>query len=145
MLQNFDFKTHFIHDITLGYLNAGNVAKNGKGINLSLDHHKMANHENLFCNLDVGKGSDIWRCGGGASLGKNCGAHGTFWCIHSEQDIAWPRASFGPDSMNLVGLETDEKSETNPSGKWFEAIPPGQLHPADLHAAQLERRLHAKR
>jgi len=25
LVQNFDFKTHFIHDITLGYLNAGNV------------------------------------------------------------------------------------------------------------------------
>ncbi|MCK4564895.1 MAG: hypothetical protein KAU94_09505, partial [Verrucomicrobia bacterium] len=43
MLQNFDFKTHFIHDITLSYLNAGNVSKNGRGINLSLDHHKKAN------------------------------------------------------------------------------------------------------
>jgi hypothetical protein len=51
LLENFDFKTHFIHDISMGYLADGNVVKNGKGINLSLDHHKMANHDNLFANL----------------------------------------------------------------------------------------------
>ena len=141
MLQNFDFKTHFIHDITLSYLNAGNVSKNGSGINLSLDHHKKANHENLFCNLDAGKGTDLWRCGGGAALGKHCGARGTFWGIRSEQNQKWPRAVFGPASMNLVGLQTAEPSQIKPVGKWFEAIPPGQLRPADLHAAQLARRL----
>ncbi len=141
MLQNFNFKTHFIHDITLSYLNAGNVSKNGKGTNLSLDHHKKANHENLFCNLDAGEGTDLWRCGGGAALGKNCGARGTFWCIRSKQNLKWPRAVFGPDSMNLVGLQTAEPTLTEPSGKWFEPIPPTHLHPSDLHAAQLARRL----
>ena len=140
MLKNFDLKTHFIHDITLSYLNAGNVAKNGKGTNLSFDHHKKGNHENLFCNLDIGKGTEIWRCGGGASLGKHCGARGTFWAIRSETSIQWPPAKFGPDSMNLVGIHTSKKTDTAPSGKWFEAIPPEDLHPADLHAAQLARR-----
>lgn len=144
MLENFNFKTHFIHDITLSYLNAGNVAKNGKGTNLSFDHHKKANHENLFCNIDIGKGSEMWRCGGGASLGKHCGARGTFWCIRSEQDQKWPPAKFGPGSMNLVGIQTRQPSQKDPDGKWFEAIPPEALHPADLHAAQLKRRLEGK-
>jgi len=141
LLEDFDYQTHFIHDITLSYLNAGNVAKNGKGINLSFDHHKKGNHENLFCNIDVGKGAETWRCGGGRSLGKHCGAHGTFWAIRSATDLQWPPAKFGPDSMNLVGLQTSEKSETDPKGKWFETIPPQDLRPADLHAAQLKRRL----
>lgn len=141
LVENFDFRTHFIHDITLGYLGAGNVIKNGKGLNLSLDHHKKAPHENLFCNLDVGDGGDIWRCGGGSGLGKHCGARGTFWSIRARRDLHWPRAAFGPDSMNLVGLTTRDPSQTDPTGKWFEAIPPEDLRPADLHAAQLERRL----
>jgi hypothetical protein len=141
LVQNFDFRTHFIHDFTVGYLRAGNVTKNGKGINLSLDHHKKAPHENLFCNLDVGKGSEIWRCGGGRKMGKHCGARGTFWSIKAEQDINWPRASFGPDSMILVGVQTGAASTKDPDGKWFETIPPAELHPADLHAAQLARRL----
>ncbi len=86
LVTEFDLRTHFIHDITLGYLAAGNVIKNGKGTNLSLDHHKKAPHDNLFCNVDLGKGSEMWRCGGGASLGKHCGARGTFWGIRARQD-----------------------------------------------------------
>ncbi len=141
LIQNFDLRTHFIHDIGLSYLNSGNVYKNGKGINLSLDHHKMASYENLFCNLDVGEGSEVWRSGGGRDIGKHCAARGTFWRIKSKRSIQWPPAGFGPDSMNLIGLTTDEKSHKDPDGKWFEAIPPDQLQPVDLHAAQLARRL----
>lgn len=48
---------------------------------------------------------------------------------------------FGPASMNLVGLETREKSATEPDGLWFEAIPPQDLRPQNLHQAQWERRI----
>ena len=141
LCRNFDFRTHFIHDFTVSNFAAGNVVKNDRGTNLSLDHHKKGPHENLFCNLDLGRGSEMWRCGGGGSLGKHCGARGTFWCIRAERDQAWPPSRFGPDSMNLVGLRTKSPSRKDPDGKWFEAIPPEQLHPKDLHAAQLARRL----
>jgi len=141
LVQNFDLKTRFIHDITLGDWKTGNVIKNGKGINLSLDHHKKGPYGNLFCNLDIGKGSKIWRCGGGRGMGKHCGARGTFWCIKAQQDISPPPAEFGPDSVILVGLEASGESQKNHNGKWFEAIPPEKLQPADLHAAQLARRL----
>ncbi len=141
LVRDFDFRTHFIHDITLSSLNAGNVVKNGRGTNLSLDHHKKAPYENLFCNLDLGKGSEMWRCGGGASLGKHCGARGTFWNIRAEQAQEWPRDDFGPDSMNLIGVQTQAESMTDPEGRWLEAILPAQLEPSDLHAAQLARRL----
>jgi len=141
LLTNFDLRTRFIHDITLGYLRTGNVIKNGKGVDLSLDHHKKAPHENLFCNIDLGVGSRMWRCGGGASLGKHCGARGTFWGVRAERNQTWPRANFGPDAMNLVGVRTNEKSITDPDGRWFEAISPGDLEPIDLHQAQLDRRL----
>lgn len=141
LLQNFDFQTKFIHDITVSNFQNGNVFKNGKGRNLSFDHHKRAPYENLFCNIDVGNGSQIWRSGGGANLGKHCAARGTFWRIRSERDIRWPQPNFGPDSMNIVGVKTDAGSMTDRNGKWFEAITPDELHPADLHAAQLARRL----
>jgi len=142
LLEDFDFRTHFIHDLTMGYLSAGNVVKNGRGIDLSFDHHRMCNHENLFCNLDVGEGDGIWRCGGGRALGRHCGARGTFWAIRSRQPIRWPPNDFGPDLLNLVGLETDQKPHLDPGGRWFEPIPPERLRPADLHAAQLRHRLH---
>jgi hypothetical protein len=144
VVTGFDVRTRFIHDITVSNLNAGNVIKNGRGVDLAFDHHKRGPHENLFSNLDVGAGSVMWRCGGGASLGKHCGARGTFWNIRARRDQAWPTANFGPDSMNLIGVQTSQASILNPDGKWYEAIPPASLHPPELHAAQLELRLEAK-
>ena len=143
LLTNFVFETHFIHDITMTRLSAGNVIKNGSGVNLSLDHHKRANHANLYCNLDAGDGGDLWRCGGGASLGKHAGAWTTFWGIRTRRPVSWPRASFGPDLMNLVGLHSEQDETVSETGRWFEAIDPELLEPRDLHAAQLQRRLDA--
>ena len=144
LLEDFDFRTHFIHDVTLSYGHAGNVVKNGRGVNLSLDHHKRANHSNLFCNLDAGDGAELWRCGGGASLGRNTGARATFWAIRTARLVAWPPREFGPDRMNLVGLHTEAKTIRDADGRWFEAFAPETLEPADLHAAQLARRLAAR-
>lgn len=139
LLMNFAFKTQFIHDITMTRLSAGNVIKNGSGVNLSLDHHKRANHANLYCNIDAGDGSDLWRCGGGASLGKHAGAWTTFWGITTDKPVAWPRDSFGPDRMNLIGLHTKMEQMLDADGKWFEVIEPEHLEPRDLHKAQRER------
>lgn len=141
LLENFDFQTKFIHDITLSNRQSGNVVKNGKGRNLSFDHHKRAPYENLICNVDVGEGSQIWRCGGGHALGKNCGARGTFWCVWADKEMPMPPAKFGPNSINIVGVKINAESIKDREGKWFEAIPPELLKPADLHAAQLAKRL----
>jgi len=141
LCHDFDFQTHFIHDFTVTSLSAGNVVKNGRGTDLSLDHHKRAPYENLFCNIHIGRGGDMWRCGGGASLGKHCAARGTFWCIRADRDQSWPPDRFGPPSMNFVGIRTKAPSRTEMKGKWFEAIPPDQLQPPDLHRAQLRLRL----
>lgn len=144
LAQNFDFRTHFIHDITVDSDDVRNVVKNGRGVNLSLDHHKRVPYANLFCNLDAGDGSELWLCGGGVALGKHCAAWGTFWNIRTARPVRSPDDRFGPAMMNFVGLHTDEPTHTDPAGRWFEAIPPGQLYPADLHAAQLARRLGRK-
>ncbi|HAR64913.1 MAG TPA: hypothetical protein DCR55_01675 [Lentisphaeria bacterium] len=141
LLENFDIQAKFIHDITMTNLMAGNVVKNGKGSNLSFDHHKRAPYENLFSNIDVGSGSQVWRCGGGAQLGKHSGARETFWGIRAEQELEWPPAKFGPNSMNIIGVTTSSPTNISQDRKWFEAIPPEQLRPVDLHAAQLEKRL----
>lgn len=140
VVTNFRFDTHFIHDITMTRLSAGNVVKNGSGTNLSLDHHKSINFANLFCNIDAGDGSDLWRCGGGASLGKNTGAWATFWGVSAQKSLSWPRDGFGPDRMSLVGLTTNHEDQLAEDGRWFEVIEPAELSPRDLHAAQLERR-----
>lgn len=141
LAQHFDFRTHFIHDLTVDLEDCRNVIKNGRGVNLSLDHHKRVPYANLFCNLDAGDGSELWHCGGGAALGKHSAAWGTFWNIRTVHPVRAPTPDFGPALMNYVGLTTNQPTKTTPDGVWFEAIAPSELEPADLHAAQLTRRL----
>ena len=144
LFTDFDFRTQFIHDITLDHCASGNVVAQGKGIDLCFDHHKRTCYENLFTDIDAGKGTHLWRCGGGADLGKNCGARGTFWNIRATTPQHYPPANFGPPSMNLVAVQTDQPPRKEPDGKWFEAITPGKIEPADIHAAQLAQRLKQK-
>ncbi len=141
LLERFDLQVRFIHDLTVSGFAAGNVLSRGRGLDLSLDHHRHAPHENLFTELDAGAGTRLWHCGGGAALGKHCGARGTFWNIRAARPLSYPPEGFGPPSINLVGLTTTAPSLTEPRGRWFEAIPPDQLQPPNLYEAQLQRRL----
>jgi hypothetical protein len=140
LFDGFDIRTRFIHDITVDHWASGNVFKNGRGKDLAFDHHRDGPYCNLFSNIDTGAGNQVWRCGGGADLGKHTGGYATFWNIRAAKPQQWPRELFGPPMMNLVGVQTNDPSDTNESGKWFEAIDPKQLDPQDLHAAQLAKR-----
>ena len=142
LFTRFDIRQRFIHDITVER-GAGNVSSSGSGIDLSFDHHKRAPYDNVFTDLDLGAGTRMWTCGGGADLGRHCAARGTFWNIRAKSGQKYPE-DFGPASMNLVALETREKSETEINGRWFEAIPPASIQPANIYQAQLRKRLAAK-
>ncbi len=139
LVTRFDVRMKFVHDITVSRT-WGNVASNGRGEDLCFDHHKRAPFANLFTNLDLGSGGRMWKCGGGRSLGRNCGGGGTFWGIRAKKPQKHP-GGFGPPSINLIGVKTDKPSQTVPGGIWFEAIKPEALIPKDLHQAQLKRRL----
>ncbi|WP_269522182.1 glycosyl hydrolase family 28-related protein [Coraliomargarita parva] len=141
LLQHFEFRTQFIHDITVENMASGNVIKYGKGPNLSLDHHRWCPHDNLFCQIDCGEGKLIWRFGGGKQRGKHTARGATFWAIYSQQNIPHPGSEFGPAEVNFIGLHTAEPEVKDPNGLWWETIDPTELDPADLHAAQLQRRL----
>jgi hypothetical protein len=140
LLTGFDIRARLIHDISVSQT-AGNVISRGRGVDLALDHHRRAPYENLFTDLDAGQGTRLWHSGGGAALGKHCGARGTFWNIRAARPLGYPPPAFGPPSLNLVGLHTDQPTTIQPDGKWFEAIAPAALHPQNLHQAQLTRRL----
>ena len=140
VVRDFHFQTRFIHDLTVAHCH-GNVFCDGRGEDLSLDHHKYAPYANLFTNLDAGAGTQLWVCGGGAARGKNCAAWGTFWKITAARPLAWPPESFAPDLINIVGLTTDQPSVLRSNGRWFEAIAPDELEPQNLWRAQLAKRL----
>ena len=140
LLRDFEFRTRFKHDITMTSGSAGNVVAMGRGLDLALDHHKYAPHANLFTDLDLGQGSRMFQSGGGADLGRHSAAYETFWNVRARQPQSWPKG-WGPDLMNLVGVQSNGKSDTSPAGRWFEAIDPRELKPANLYDAQLARRL----
>jgi hypothetical protein len=61
LLSNFDFRTRFIHDITVSNSSSGNVMMQGRGMDLSFDHHKRYPHANLFTDIDLGKGTRMYK------------------------------------------------------------------------------------
>jgi hypothetical protein len=144
LLIGFNFRTRFIHDISLDGCAEGNVVADGKGIDLCFDHHCRTPYENLFTDIDAGAGTRLWRCGGGEALGKHCAARGTFWNIRAARPQKLPPEDFGPPSMNFVALQTDLPSQTGSTNRWLEAISPEKIIPQDLHAAQLAVRLRGK-
>jgi hypothetical protein len=139
LLTRFKIQQRFIHDITVTR-GAGNVASAGSGTDLSLDHHKRAPYDNVFTDIDLGAGTRIWKSGGGSDLGRNCGAHGTFWNIRASQPQQHP-GGFGPPSMNFIALHTEKNSVTDANGIWFESISPTSIQPTNLHQAQLTKRI----
>jgi hypothetical protein len=140
LFTRFDFRTRFIHDLTLDHGASGNVFADGKGVDLCFDHHCRAPSENLFVNIDAGAGTRLWRSGGGKSLGKHSAGGETFWNIRAAKPIPYPPADFGPVTLNLIAVQTDKPSEKTAAGRWVEAVPPGAISPVDIHAAQLARR-----
>jgi len=140
LLEDFDFRTRFIHDITMTRGSAGNVVRRGRGEDLAFDHHKYANHANLFTDVDAGVGTNIFHSGGGARLGRHCGAWTTWWNIRTDRPVAFP-AGWATDMINIIGVRADGPGVTDSKGRWFEVIAPDQLHPQDLYEAQRKRRL----
>jgi len=140
LFRDFDIRMRFIHDLTVSRT-AGNVFASGRGVDLCFDHHRSVPYENLYTDLDAGHGTRLWNSGGGAALGKHCAARGTFWNIRALRPLQYPKPDFGPATMNLVGLTTNQTSVLEPEGKWFEAIAPGELAPQNLYEAQVGKRL----
>jgi len=140
LFEDFEFRTKFIHDITMSRGSAGNVCRRGQAEDLTCDHHKYANHANLFTNVDAGEGTNIFRSGGGAQLGRHCGAWTTWWNIRTKRPVRFP-AGWAPDMINVVGVMSDQPATLDKAGRWFEPIPPDELLPQDLYDSQLKRRL----
>jgi hypothetical protein len=140
LVTNFDFRTSYVHDLSVEHA-SGNVFARGRGPDLCFDHHKDTPYENLFTDIDCGRGTRVWHCGGGASLGRQSASWETFWGITAAQAIAPPPKGWGPVTMNFVGFASTAPATLDRSGVWWEPLPPAGLQPRDLHAAQLARRL----
>lgn len=141
LVTNFTINTRFFHDITVTSRSVGNVISRGKGIDLSLDHHRAGPYENLFTEIDLGEGSRVWLSGGTAGKGLHTASGATFWNMDSKGRFDLPDEEFGPPGILFVGLNTGSvRSSALPDGWHFEKVRPGSLDPPNLHLAQLELR-----
>jgi hypothetical protein len=142
LVTGFDFQVNYVHDLSVEGSNCGgNVFANGRGNDLCFDHHKRGPHANLFTQIDCGAGNRIWRCGGGANLGRHCAGWTVFWNLTADKPLSPPPAGWGPATLSVVGMDSQEKSQTDPGKMWFEPIDPDDLRPPNLHSAQLAERL----
>ena len=136
-----DFQTRFIHDVTVSGV-AGNVVSRSRGVDMCFDHHRWAPYENVFTDIHVGRGTRLWRSGGTGNRGRHTAARATFWNIRADRPLSLPPQGWGPTPINIValqGLELD--SDDNPANWHVEPIDPAAIEPANIHQAQLERRL----
>lgn len=134
LIQDFHFKTKFIHDLTIVRC-SGNVFMSGSGLDLAIDHHKKAPFANLFTDINLGKGSRFLFSGGGEHIGRHSGAWGTFWNIHAEQPV-YINPEFGPAEMNFVGVKASNEKQLKDKGFHVSSTP---VAPLNLYEAQRER------
>lgn len=138
LITNFFVGHTYVHDTTVSGGSTGNVWSNGGGVDLALDHHRWGPYQNLFSNLDMGRGTRYFKSGGGGERGRHCGRGGTFWNLRGERPATMPDANFGPSGLFFIGVH-GLTPDAAPDG-WHVA----ELRdddPAELHAAQRAARL----
>lgn len=138
LVTNFRIDAPFVHDTTLSGGSVGNVWSNGSGFDLAMDHHRWGPYQNLFTNLDMGRGTRYFKSGGGGERGRHAGRGGTFWNLRAEAPAKMPNAEFGPAGLFFVGVQ-GLSAESAPDGWYVEdadmsAVP-------NLHEAQRAQRL----
>ncbi len=104
-LEDFDFKTRFIHDISFSPWSNGNVVRNGRANGLSLDFHKQGPFANLVTNVKTDVGKFVFNSSGGTNLGHHAGGWNIFWNIVANGTITGPHSNFGPTKNTFVGID----------------------------------------
>jgi len=131
----YDGSHHLIHNVMLtGAWHHDINAQGGKnsvwsriiGPVIGIDHHAMGAVENLWTDIDVGRGNAWNRA---ASIRE------TYWNIRADRDNAYP----APKDRNvIVGGQTSDPTDIG-EDYWHETIAPESLTPANLYLAQMEK------
>lgn len=142
MLSGFSFDCVFYHDITVNHKASGNVTRNGKGPDINLDHHRDAPFENLFSNIEAGKGTRLYDSCGNVISGPPAAARETFWNIRSDNwekppSPTEPYTRIAWDYIQTNVIPCSENSTTD-KREWLENL--DGIYPSDLYQAQLNYR-----
>ena len=137
LVTRFAIRQCFVHDLSVqNAVCSFNVVSAGSAQDLTLDHHKEGPWANVFTDLDAGAGTRLWVSGGGPDIGRHAGRQSTFWNIRARKPLTPPTADWAPPLITLVGV-TGGAAERSPTGRWIEPL--ADVHPADLHRAQVTR------
>lgn len=146
LITEFDFRSRFVHDLTLDVFSQECVYNNGKGVDMSLDMHRSAVHNNLLSNIDVGAGTRPFSSSGQVIRGAHAAANNTWWNIYSSRgtDLNLPDCDFGP-LLNFVGSYAPPENSVTPgncirnsgvdAGKLLPAYCPAMLWYVEQHSS----------
>lgn len=139
LLLNYQI-TRFMHDITMQGLVNGNVIKNASGEDLALDHHGDIPYENLFTNLNMGKGLRTYSSSGDLCSGPHAGARETFWNLKyndTGKKAGIPLSFDLFPEANVIG--GNQSVSIIPRDIFIEKI--DNLQPVDLYDSQFKARV----
>lgn len=139
LIRGFDIQAELVHDLTVEWYAYGNVFTQGRGKNITLDHHRAAAYANLFTQIDLGEATRAWKTGGRSDRGYKTAVYSTFWNMTAEQPIDWPANDFGP-RMVFMGLTMDG-SHSSVLDWVVEDISADDIYPPNLWLSQREKRL----
>lgn len=139
LFQDFEFKTLYVHDLTVEGFANGNVFRRGQGVAMNFDHHRNAPYENLFTDINVGDAKRIWQSSGRGDRGPHSAVRETFWNIRADKgEFTAPVTSDFPE-VNVIGLKglAPDRGE---GGAWIEPLD-GAVSPPDLYESQRNYRM----
>lgn len=141
LLSNFQIDGICRHDLSVESENSRfNVFSNGKGKNLSFDHHSQdyEQRHNLFTEIDIGLGTRMYESGGNQRP-QGVSFYEVWWNIKSVQTVPWVTSKGISKGNVIVGINAKDPSALNDEyGNWLEAIPAEAIQPANLYKAQVE-------
>jgi len=136
----------FKHDLSVASAANGNVFSAGSGVDLNFDHHKGANYENAFVDIDAGRGSRLWDSSGPPTGGPHTGTRNVYWNITAAQPLGLPPERtftgdfpFGGHDSIFFGLAGPLVSDVDCTSRWIER-PQQSGEPIDIAMAQQQRR-----
>jgi|GEM_PF-5241246 len=127
----------WLHGFTIDHESQGNVVQRARGNKeLKLDLHRDSPFENLYTEI-LSQAS--FASGGNKCAGPHTGARLTLWNANGTIEDIEEDLLKGVDSQVNVITMTDQADTSSSDGLWIENI--ADLKPANLHQAQLDRRL----
>jgi len=85
LCKDFRFESSAVHDPSFNSKATLCVYSHGKVRHAKLDQHNGINHQNLFENLDIENGKDLFRHGGAGYWAPTAGQFNTFWNIRMKK------------------------------------------------------------